>query len=196
MENISPQLRILSEAQKQQLYEAGIEVLNRVGVMVHNQEARQLLKKAGAKIDDHRVRIPAKIIDEAIRTAPNRFDLWDWRGESSLDVAPGKVYFGPGPTCTYFYDPVTGERRKARRGDAGTTAKVVDALPNIDFLMSLSFYDDVTPVLSPVYEFADMVLNTHKPILAWGEDVHSIKAIKAIAVPWSIAATYLDILPP
>jgi trimethylamine--corrinoid protein Co-methyltransferase len=82
-------------------------------------------------------------------------------------VAPDKVHFGPGPTCTYFSDPQTGQRRKAQRGDAGLTARVCDALEHIDYVMGLSLFDDVTPVLSPVYEFAESIANTTKPIVAW-----------------------------
>ncbi len=47
--------------------------------------------------------------------------------------------------------------------------------------MSLSIYDDVTPVLSPVYEFADMIINTRKPIAAWANDIESLEAIYKIA---------------
>jgi trimethylamine--corrinoid protein Co-methyltransferase len=61
------------------------------------------------------------------------------------------------------------------------TARVCDALEHIDFVMSLSIYDDVTPELSPVYEFADMITNTRKPIAAWANDIDTLKAIHKIA---------------
>jgi trimethylamine--corrinoid protein Co-methyltransferase len=79
-------------------------------------------------------------------------------------------------------DPMTGERRKAQRGDAGMTAKVCDALPNIDYIMGLSLFDNVVPVLSPVYEFAEELANTSKPIVAWANNVATFNDIYQMAV--------------
>ncbi len=181
MTNRPPQLKVLSEEQKAELYKTALTILSRVGVNVYNPEGRQLLAEAGASVDGKRVLIPAAIIENALKTAPRSFKLWDRNGQSYLDVAPNTVYFGSGPTCTYFSDPVTGERRPARRGDAGLTAKVCDALPNLDFIMSLGLYSDVTPVLSPVYEFADMIVNSTKPIAAWANDDATLRAVYEIA---------------
>jgi trimethylamine--corrinoid protein Co-methyltransferase len=99
-----------------------------------------------------------------------------------MRVALNRVHFGPGPTCTYFIDPQTGERRKAQRGDAGLVAKVCDALANIDYIMGLSLFDDVTPVLASVYEFAEELANTSKPIVAWANTPETFRDIYQMAV--------------
>ena len=96
-------------------------------------------------------------------------------------MLPNHVHFGPGPTCTYFYDPASGERRKAQRGDAGATSRVCDALDNISFVMSLSYFDDVRPMLSPVYEFAEMIYNTGKPVFTWATNPETLSDIHQIA---------------
>lgn len=177
----TPQLKVLTESQCKELYNAALECLERIGVNVHNEEGRQLLENAGARVDGVLVKIPRNIIQGALEQAPGSFELWDREGEYSYQVAPHQIQFGPGPTCTNFNDPVTGERRRAKKGDAGMTARVCDALENIDFVMSLSIYDDVTPELSPVYEFADMITNTRKPIAAWANDIETLTAIYEIA---------------
>jgi trimethylamine---corrinoid protein Co-methyltransferase len=177
----SPQFNVLSEKQCQELYLAALECIERIGVLVHSAKARQLLAKAGANVEDKLVKIPQNIIQQALVWAPRTFRLWDREGLTSLQVAPNRVYFGPGPTCTYFIDPETGEYRNARRGDAGLAARFCDALEHIDFVMSLSIYNDVIPELSSVYEFADMITNTSKPLAAWANDVDTLKAIYEIA---------------
>lgn len=177
----SPHFNVLSEGQCGELYNAALECLEHIGVIVHNDDGRQLLENDGAHVDGNLVKIPRNIIQAALKHAPSSFSLWDREGESSFQVAPHQIQFGPGPSCTNFNDLVTGERRRAKRGDAGLTAKVCDALENIDFVMSLSLYDDVTPVLSPVYEYADMITNTCKPIAAWANDIETLKAIYEIA---------------
>jgi trimethylamine--corrinoid protein Co-methyltransferase len=178
----APQFRVLSEGQCQEIYLATLECLQRIGILINHNEARELLGSAGARVVDNRVYIPAYIIQEALVSAPRTFTLWGREPGREIRVMPNRVHFGPGPTCTYFYDPVSGERRKAQRGDAGITARVCDALENIDYVMSLSLFDDVTPILSPVYEFAEMITNTGKPVIAWANNPETLGDIYKIAV--------------
>lgn len=181
----TPVFRVLSEGQCAELVAAALDCLERVGVQVHNRAARELLAGRGARVQDGVVRIPAGLVREALAATPPEFTVWG-RGEGrEMRVALDRVHFGPGPTCTYFMDPSTGERRKARRGDAGMTALVCDALPNIDYVMGLSLFDDVTPELASVYEFAEELAGTTKPIVAWANspetflDIHRLAAAVA-----------------
>jgi trimethylamine--corrinoid protein Co-methyltransferase len=176
------QFQVLSAWKIERIYEATLECLERTGVNVLNSEAREILGQAGARVDGPRVRIPPQLIREAVASTPSAFVLWGRDGRASLRVAPGSVYFGPGPTCTYFVDPTTGLRRTTRRGDAALTALVCDALDNIDYVMGLGLISDVTSSLAPVYEFAEMVANTGKPILPWAYTADNVADIYQIAV--------------
>jgi trimethylamine--corrinoid protein Co-methyltransferase len=194
----TPQFRVLCDHQIEKTCKTTLECLERTGVNVHNAEARSLLAEAGALVQDMRVRIPPRIIEDAVAAAPSSFTLWGRPvGESreqderyKLEVCSPVldkrivecVRFGPGPTCSYFIDPQTGERRRSATGDPGLTARVCDALDNIDYVMGLALIDDVTPELSCVYEFAEMVTNTAKPILPWAYSVENVSDIYAIAV--------------
>lgn len=203
----TPQFRVLSDYQIEQVYKATLECLERTGVDVGNEEARHLLSQAGASVEGTRVRIPPHIVKDAVAAVPRSFTLWgrpvgDNRVQDekyNIEVcAPALnkrvidcVCFGPGPTCTYFVDPQTGERRRSARGDPGLAAQVCDALENIDYVMGLALIDDVTPELSPVYEFAEMVANTGKPILPWAYSVENVEDIYRIALSVSGDASAL-----
>jgi trimethylamine--corrinoid protein Co-methyltransferase len=186
----TPQFRVLSDQQIQRLYQATLACLYRTGVNVHHAEARELLAAAGAHVEGVRVRIPPHVIQDAVAANPRTYSLWGrpvgpdrvQDPQYRLHVVPDRVYFGPGPTCTYFVDPETGERRKTRRGDPALTARVSDALDHVDYVMSLGLIDDVTPALAPVYEFAEMVANTAKPVLPWAYTRDNVEDIYRIAV--------------
>ncbi len=178
----TPQFRILADAQINKIYLAALECLQRTGVEVQNKEARELLVTAGADVDGMRVRIPPRIIEDALAATPQSFTIWGRDREHCMKIAPGRVFFGPGPTCTYFIDPETGERRKTRQGDPAATAKVCDALDNIDYVMSLGLIDNVTPSLASVYEYAEMIANTGKPVLPWAFNLDHLKDIYQIAL--------------
>jgi trimethylamine--corrinoid protein Co-methyltransferase len=177
----TPQFRVLSTQQIDRIYQAALECLNRTGVNVLNAQARRLLAAAGARAEGVRLRIPPHIIQDAVAAVPRSFTLWGRDGQPRIQVVPDRVYFGPGPTCTNFIDPETGQRRPARRGDPGTAARVCDALENIDYVMGLGLIGDVEPELAPVYEFAEMVSNTVKPVLPWAYTVDQVKPIYEIA---------------
>lgn len=178
----TPQFRVLSDDQCQELYAAALQCLERVGIQMHSQAARDLLAAKGARVDGHIVRIPTELVKKAIAAAPHEYTVWGRDGKHEMLVTLDRVHFGPGPTCTYFIDPQTGERRKARRGDAGMVAKVCDALPNIDYIMVLSLFDDVTPALASVYEFAEELANSSKPIVAWANTPETFRDIYKMAV--------------
>jgi len=178
----SPHLRILSDEQIERIYQAALACLQRTGVDVNNQEAASLLGDAGADIDGNRVRIPVHVIENALADAPGSFMIHGQDPKYDMSIAPGQVRFGPGPTCTYFIDPETGEKRKTQTRDPATTARVCDALDHIDYIMSLGLIDDVTASLAPVHEFAQMITHTSKPILAWAFNREHLEDIYQIAV--------------
>ena len=178
----TPQFRVLSDQQIERLYQAALACLNRTGVNVHNAEGRALLAHAGAQVDGLRVRIPPHIIQDAVASTPRAFTLWGRDGQHPMHIMPDRVYYGPGPTCTNFVDPETGEVRKTRRGDPALVARVCDQLKHIDYVMSLGLIDDVTSHLAPVYEFAEMLTNTGKPVLPWAYRPDNVADIYAIAL--------------
>jgi trimethylamine--corrinoid protein Co-methyltransferase len=178
----TPRLHVLSETKINKLYQAALECLERTGVDVPNKEAQELLADAGADVDGSRIRIARSIIETALRTAPQSFSIYGRNEAYQIKIEPENTLFGPGPTCTYFIDPETGERRKTRKGDPALTARVCDALENIDYAMSLGMISDANASMAPVIEFAEMITHTTKPVLAWGFSLDNLKDIYEIAL--------------
>ncbi len=176
-DNISVQSKVLSDSQCKRLHNAVLEVLERTGAEVYCEEAVELLKKAGCWTDGLRVRIPSHLVERAISTAPSRVVLADRNGERRLFLEGNNTYFGPGPTNPYFYDLETGERRDVLKSDVCGVAKLTEALPNMDFAMSLACISDCTPGLADVHEVHAMLQNTTKPIVTWAYDVNNLATI-------------------
>jgi trimethylamine--corrinoid protein Co-methyltransferase len=172
----------LSEDQLEAIHLAGLEILRRTGVDVLEEEARDLLRKAGAGFDDRRARIPPHLIEWAIRVAPSRVVLCDSRdARPRMYLEGSRAYFGTGSDCIATIDPYTGERRPPRKADVANAAKLCDALPNIDFAMSMGIAEDVTEEISDLHHFEAMVLNTRKPIIATAWDRENLKDLVEMA---------------
>jgi len=185
--NSGTRFQMLSQDQLQELFEGTLHLLEVTGLDVYHDEARDILKKAGAWVDGRRVCIPPYLVRRSLALAPRSFTLYarDGNPRHDIHIGPGRAHYGPGPTCPNFVDVDTLERRTFVKSDVELVARVVDALPNIDFCESLGTVGDVHHQLAATYEFAGMFPQTSKPIVAWSynwqdsADIHQIAVAEA-----------------
>ncbi|NIS59710.1 MAG: trimethylamine methyltransferase [Proteobacteria bacterium] len=179
---MSPKLQVLSDEQIKAIHLASVEILACIGVRIFDEETREVLKKAGAVIgDNQRVKIPSRLVKRSLDTAPDRIVLSDQKGRQVMFLEEDKTYFGTGSDTLFTIDVESRERRKVRREDVGRMAKLCDALPNIEFVMSMGSPHDVPREAIYIYEFAEMVLNTDKPIVFTANSREDVDDIVEIA---------------
>ncbi len=177
-QNAGVRFSVLSDDQCEQIALAAFEVLERVGSRFYEPEAVDILGKAGCTVSNgNLVQIPSGLARRALNWVPTRFTLYTRSGEPAIKVEPKRGHFGPGPTCPYFIDPQNGERRPFVKRDAAHTARICDALPNIDYVMSLGSISDVPQDRADVHEFDAMVRETTKPIMSWSFSRESLARI-------------------
>lgn len=179
--NQTTYFEMLSEEQRKEIYQASLEILERTGARVFDEESLEILKEAGCWVDGDRVRIPVGLSEWAVRSAPSRIHLYNRKGEPKLILQGNNSYFGPGPTNTYHRDPYTGERRRPVLSDTENVGKVCDALPNIDFVQDLGTPTKVTDSLADIHAFNALVRSTTKPIVHWGFDTDQYQDIVDMA---------------
>jgi trimethylamine---corrinoid protein Co-methyltransferase len=148
------------------VHRASLALLERTGVEVKHARARELCAAAGASVEGRRVRLPAALVEQALASAPRTWTLSPRGGSSApLVLQDGRGYFGSGPDCLYVSDPETGSRRRARLADVETAARIAEALPNVDFVMSMALPDDVPSETVDLAQFAALLAGTRKPIV-------------------------------
>ncbi len=162
----SVQFRRLSDEQCQKLYWASLEILERTGVRLYEQEALDLLEKAGVPATDgNRVRIPSGLVEKAFTTVPKQVTLCDRHGDRVMPVEGHRSFFGPGSDCLHVIDHRTGERRRPVLQDVIDAMTVADALPHVDFVMSMFLPIDVPQDVADRYQMEVMLNHTTKPIV-------------------------------
>jgi len=174
------------------IHRASLEILRRTGVRVYHEGALDLLRESDAVITDVRdsasgsvealVRFPPGLVEWALDQAPSRIALCK-RGSDEV-VAPlegHEVSFGPGSDCLNYLDPRTGERRTFATEDVIDCVRLVDALPEIDFCMSMGIPADLETDNAYVWQFATMLTHTTKPIVFVCDDRADCEAIVAMA---------------
>lgn len=148
------------------IHAATLEVLSEIGAFFEDEEALMLLSSAGAIVgDDGRARIPEILVQQAVDSAPSATVFYTRQGEEAMRLQPGYVYCGTGSDCPNVIDSLSGERRLTIKTDIETFARLCDALPNIDFILSMGLASDVPRDTADLHHFQAMVYNTSKPIL-------------------------------
>ena len=167
----STQMRVLTDDQCQQILGAAMEILERTGALYHNQKAVDILKKGGCDIDDKLVKIPSRMVERSLRQAPMQITLHDSRtGERRLVLEGDNSYFGCGSDTPFAIDPYSGERKQATKKSVADACRVMDGLPNIDFIMSLGIVQDVSQPIYDRHQVEAQILNTSKPIITTATD--------------------------
>ena len=144
---------------------ASLEILERIGVDVHDEKARQILVAGGARADSLRVRLPEAMIAQALAVTPRRLTLYDRQGKVAIRATGYNTYYGGGSDCLNILDHRTGQRRRPVLQDVREAAIVQDALPELDFVMSMFLPEDVDQSIYDRYQMEVMLNHTTKPIV-------------------------------
>ena len=149
----------------EQIHLASLEILERIGVDVHDEKAREILVNGGAWSDGLCVRLPAYMVARALETAPKMLTLYDRKGKVAMRAGKYNSYYGGGSDCLNILDHRSGERRKPVLSDVRDASRLLDALPEIDFVMSAFLPEDVDQRIYDRYQMEVMLNNTTKPIV-------------------------------
>ena len=139
---------VATEDQIELILNGAFEILEQVGTDIMDPGARDYMEKYGCRVEGTRVYDDRELVKKAISTAPSHIQVYNRFGEHAMDVGGNNTYFGNGPTNPFYYDFETYERREARKSDVANSARLSDALPNIDFIMSLAGIRDWNPLIA------------------------------------------------
>ncbi len=159
------QFRVLSDDQIQRIFLGALEVLDRTGTQVFEEEARGILEDAGAIVDGEHVRIPPGLVKASLSTVPPRIAVGNRQGERTMLLEGHRIYYGTGSDCPFIIDAESRDRREFLKKDVENAARIVDACPNLDFHMSLGLTSDVPTYSYDRHQAAAMLRHTVKPLV-------------------------------
>jgi len=161
-------IKVLSDADLDQLHQATLSILEETGVRFPSQKALTIFADAGANVDfpSQIVKIPPKLLMDALSKAPRSICLGS-RGDESLDLFldGSHTYCGTTGTGTFTMDPNSGQKRPSTKEDTAMMARVADYLPSIGFYWAMVAPQDKHHTLSPLHELEASFLNTEKHVM-------------------------------
>ncbi len=178
---IGNQYKPLSDQQIVQIHQTALRVLDEIGVRVELEEAIQLHRKGGAKIDGNLVRIPPAAVEKALDQVPHRF-LMAGRDERNDLLLEGKrVYLGTGGAALTVLDLETGEARPGTLLDIAQIARLVDALENVHFYLRPCIPQDIPAAAMDINQFYASLSHTTKHIMGAAQSVHTAREVIEMA---------------
>ena len=130
---------LLTPADCKRIHTAALDVLGDLGVRVDDAEIVRLMQEAGATVDsEKRVRIPASLVEWALRQAPRQVKIADRNGHLwQLGPEGGTLVL----TGNALYITRGRLRSDLRASDLAELARVADACPNIRGMVGTSLAD-------------------------------------------------------
>ena len=175
-------LQVLSCEQIEDIHLASLEILQRTGIAIEHDGARDLLRRHGASVSGARVRIPPSLVKQALASAPERVQLYSRKDEPAVDLGADRSYFGTGSDTPTYIDPYSGEMMTTDRESVRRFSLLCDALPNMDFVMSMGIARERPGNSSFVHQYAAMQEGTIKPIVFTAQGAKDIRPIYDIAL--------------
>jgi trimethylamine--corrinoid protein Co-methyltransferase len=157
-------LQILTDDDLDQIHSATLEVLQRTGVFVEDETAREVFHGAGAAVDAKTsiVRIPPHLVEEAVRSAPSKFIACGRTPEKDVVLESSRVTFTNFGEGIVLRDMQTGELRETTKDDARDAARLIDALEHIDTYERAVLSHDVPQEVCALHNAEASLTNTVK----------------------------------
>lgn len=176
----SPVFEVLTEEEIEAIYFSALRVLYETGVRVYEKEGVDVAHAGGAIVEDVQedsalVKIPPWMVDKALATLPRKVTVVGPDRKYRMELYKNQIYFGAGSDTPYTIDPYTQQRRRATYKDVKNFAKLAQALPNIDFHMSLGIVQDTAVGTYDRWQYLAMLEETTKPINITAVDLEGVR---------------------
>jgi trimethylamine--corrinoid protein Co-methyltransferase len=162
------ELTVLTVDQLDRIHAASLEILAKVGVHVPHPDVLAKFRDAGATVvGDDLVRIPRSLVERSLRGAGKRFRIFGRDLERVAAFGEGRRNYNSISGEALWIDDATGARRYATLEDAGTAARLADALPHLTIAGSMSDPHGLSRWYGAAAAMAVMLRNTTKPLGLW-----------------------------
>lgn len=123
----------LSPDDIQAIHNTSMKLLGEVGVLFPEDEALEIFKKHGFKVEGHKVFFSEEQVMGTIKTVPQQFTIHARNPQRDVTIGDGNPVFAPGYGAPFLVDPQSPEgKRKPLLDDYHDLARLAHALPNQD----------------------------------------------------------------
>ena len=149
--------KILSKDDEKLIHDESLRILEQAGIQLESEKLLNMLKDKGCdvSIDDHTVKFPGDIVENALKTAPKKFILGSYDSENDMYLGEGNSYVSTDGQACFMYDHKKKERRETFMKDLTDAAHMADQLDYIKLFWPIVSAGDAPEELRTVQEFIE-----------------------------------------
>lgn len=163
-----PRLQVLDDVLVGRIVDEALSVLEKQGVLIEDEAARAKLAVRGVVADpeDHRVRFPRVVVEQALKTTPSSLTLHDRDGAEAAVLAGDEVHFVPASSALRVLDRRTQQPREADSRDFVEYVKLADGLKNISYLSTAFIPKDVPADIADAWRLYLALAHSKRPVVS------------------------------
>lgn len=169
---------LLSDEQKAQVHGYALSILDRTGVRVDSPGVLRFLEgKLGQRAEADVLRLPAEVVEDALRSAPKVIPVYDRLGNPVFQLGDDTLRFGIGVTALFYQDPLTDDLTPFTRGHMRDLVRLGSSLPHYDVISTVGIVQDVPVEQTDLYASLEMIANTTKTLVLLVSDETKFPAV-------------------
>ena len=148
------------------VHEASLEILERVGMLVQNQRARDIYAGHGCRVDGGSgiVTFPRQVVEEHRQSFPPSFTFKARNPEYDRTIPEDRPIIVTASSAPNILDPVTGKERRANSQDMANIAFLINELPGYDVFSISTLADDAPQGQFSISRFYPALKHCTKPV--------------------------------
>jgi trimethylamine--corrinoid protein Co-methyltransferase len=156
-------LTVLTSEEVEAIHRGALRILHEVGIVLGQEEAREILAGAGASERDGRILLPPDLVERMVAQCPRQVSIRGREGDAIL-LGDGTLHWhNVGGACD-VYEPRTEQRRPASLRDVRDSARLLDALEQVTTVVPFFTPQDVPGPLMSLVMYRHTLPHTTKPV--------------------------------
>jgi trimethylamine--corrinoid protein Co-methyltransferase len=170
---------LLKPDEVEQIHEASLEILETVGVLVHNRKAREIYSHHGCKLDKDTgiVKFPRDVVENFHRAFVPRFSFMGRDPQYDRTIPDDRPVIITGSSAPNVIDPDSGEERRATSTDIANIAYLINELPGYDVFSISTLADDAPVGQYSLSRFYPSLKNCLKPVRSNTPDMEDLMQV-------------------
>ncbi|POP34863.1 hypothetical protein C3B58_01010 [Lactonifactor longoviformis] len=173
-----PSYQVLTQQEILQIHEKALELLETTGVKFEHPDILAELGRKGCEADlkNMVLRIPRKLAEDAVLSAPEHFEMYNRDGEVTLRLGEGSSYYAPGPGAPNIAGSAF-NRRFGTSEDLKEALRITESSPGYQISSGSVVPGDTPSIITDVYILYQMILHSRKTLLAEAWEESSVKRV-------------------
>jgi trimethylamine---corrinoid protein Co-methyltransferase len=159
---------LLTKEQTERVHEASLEILEKVGVLIRNKRAHEILANHGGIVepDSDIVKLPHQVVEHFRGMFSAKFTFCGRDPSFDRVIPDDSPLILTGSSAPNIIDPVHGNERRAQSDDLARIAHLVNELPGYDVFSISTLAADAPPDQFSLSRYYPALKNTIKPVRA------------------------------